>query len=143
MKKLCLLIVLSFWIASIAMAQDEVKPAKFENVEWYQVVLIDFKQGTVGKVQDIIEQYEAAGKEAGTPGPELYWMSTGEYDVMAIWKLDNGPADMEWKISPNDVKWWDAFVKQQGSEEAAQKLQQEFAGYVNKSTSYLSRKVQD
>ena len=143
MKKLCLLFVLSLWIASGAMAQDEVKPAKFENVEWYQVVLIDFKQGTVGKVQDIIKQYEAAGKEAGTPGPELYWMSTGEYDAMAIWKLDNGPADMEWKMSPNDVKWWDAFVKQQGSVEAAQKLQQEFAGYVNKSTSYLSRKVKD
>lgn len=141
MKNWILLFVLGLFIASSVNAQDEVKPVKFENVEWYQVVLMDFEQGKVGKVQEIIKKFEAAGAEAGTPGPELYWMSTGEYDAMAIWKLDGGPSDLEWKITPDDVKWWDAFVKQQGSEEAAQKLQDEFADCIEKSTSYLSRKA--
>ena len=140
MKKLSLLFVLVMLLGTATFAQDEMKSKKYENVEWYQVVLIDFQQGKVGAAQSIIDKFEAAGAEAGTPGPELYWLSTGEYDAMAIWKLEEGPSDLEWQITPDDVKWWDALVKQQGSEEAAQKLQQEFGSLVVGSTSYLSRK---
>lgn len=140
MKKLSLLFGVLMLLGITAIAQDDMKPKKYENVDWYQVVLIDFQQGKVGQVQGIIEKFKTAGTEAGTPGPELYWMSTGEYDVMAIWKLEDGPADLEWQITPNDIKWWDAFVKQQGSKEEAQKVQEEFRSLVVKSTSYLSRK---
>lgn len=140
MKKWSLLLVFLLLVGTAAFAQEEISEKKYENVDWYQVVLIDFQQGKVGAAQAIIDKFEAAGAEAGTPGPELYWFSTGEYDAMAIWKLEDGPGDLEWQITPDDVKWWDAFVKQQGSAEEAQKLQQEFGSLVVKSTSYLSRK---
>lgn len=135
-----MLLVFLLLVGTTVFTQEEVSEKKYENVDWYQVVLIDFQQGKVGAAQAIIVKFEAAGVEAGTPGPELFWFSTGEYDAMAIWKLEDGPGDLEWQITPDDVKWWDAFVKQQGSAEEAQKLQQEFGSLVVKSTSYLSRK---
>lgn len=140
MKKCSFLMFFVAVLSVTSLAQDDVEPAKYENVTWHQVVMIDFEQGKTGRAKEIIAQFEKAGEEAGTSSPELYWLSTGEYDAMAIWKLDNGPADLEWRITPDDVKWWKAFVKQQGSEEAANKLQDEFGGLVERSTSFLSRK---
>jgi len=140
MKKLSLLLVVMFLVASGVCAQDEVKPAKYENVTWHRVVMVDYKPGQNSRVKEIIKIYEAAGAEAQTKGPEKYWFSTGEYDAMFIWTLEGGPSDMEWYRDEGDIKWRAAMVKQLGSEEALNKLNQEYASLVSSSTSYISRK---
>ena len=140
MKKLCLLSAFMIFVVLGAWAQEEVKPAKYENVTWHRVVMVDYKPGQNARVKEIIKIYEAAGAEAKTKGPEKYWFSTGEYDAMFIWTMDGGPSDMEWYRSDSNIKWRAAMVKQLGSEEAVNKLQEEFSSLVSSSTSYISRK---
>jgi len=55
--------------------------------------------------------------------------------------LEGGPSDMEWYRDEGDIKWRAAMVKQLGSEEALNKLNQEYASLVSSSTSYISRKT--
>lgn len=140
MKKLSLLAVVMAVMVSGALAQNEVKPEKYENVTWHRIVLIDYKAGQDSRAREIIEMYEAAGKAAGLQSPERHWLSTGEYDMMLIWTMNGGPSDMEWRRSADNVKWWSEFVKQQGSEEAATKIRREYSELISSSTSYISRK---
>ncbi|MHA7112314.1 hypothetical protein ACRTDU_19480 [Sunxiuqinia elliptica] len=140
MKKISLLLVMLLFLASGLFAQDEIKPSKFENVSWHEVVFIDFKPGKVERAKEIIEEYKAAGKAAGVTGPETHWFMTGEYNMMLIWTMKGGPADLEWRRSPDGVKWWTEFIKQQGSKEAAEALQKEYASLVLKTTSYITHK---
>lgn len=140
MKKVYLLFVLVLVTASGLFAQEEIKPVKFENVSWQEVVLVDFKPGTIERAKEIIALYKAAGAAAQVPGPEMHWFMTGEYNMMLIWTMKNGPADMEWRRSPDGVKWWKEFISQQGSKEAAEALQKEYTSLVLKTTSYITYK---
>ncbi len=140
MKKLSLLLVVLFLGSSVVSAQEDVKPAKYENVSWHNVVLVDFKSGENSRVKEIIKIYQAAGEEAKTKGPEIYWFSTGEYDAMFIWTMEGGPSEMEWYRDADNIKWRAAMVKQLGSEEAVNKLNKEYSSLVSGSTSYISRK---
>lgn len=140
MKKVHLLFVLVLVTASGLFAQEEIKPVKFENVSWQEVVLVDFKPGTIERAKEIITLYKAAGAAAQVPGPEMHWFMTGEYNMMLIWTMKNGPADMEWRRSPDGVKWWKEFINQQGSKEAAEALQKEYTSLVLKTTSYITYK---
>ncbi|MGQ7867817.1 hypothetical protein [Sunxiuqinia sp. sy24] len=140
MKKVNLFVILLLFVASGLFAQNEIKPAKFENVSWHEVVLIDFKPGTIERAKEIIELYKAAGAAAQVPGPETHWFMTGEYNMMLIWTMKGGPADMEWRRSPDGVKWWSEFIRQQGSKEAAKVLQKEYTSLIQKATSYITRK---
>lgn len=140
MKTLASFIILVFWFAGIQ-AQQTSQPEKYENVSWHQIVLVDFKAGKVNEAQKIIDKFEKAGTEEGKP--EMYWLDSGEYDLMLIWDMENGPSDMEWKRSPSSVKWWNKLVEQEGSEENAMKLQNDYSELVSSSTSYISRKEKD
>lgn len=135
-----ILIGLLLFITTCIMAQDEPQAKKYENVTWHRVVKVDYKAGKVGRAKEIIKMFEAAGAEAGTPGPEKYWFSTGKYDLMLIWKFDNGPADLEWSTTENSVKWRKAFIKLQGSEEKVNKLQKEYSSLVSSVSSEICRK---
>ncbi|MGQ8338330.1 hypothetical protein ACUNWD_17380 [Sunxiuqinia sp. A32] len=140
MKNLFLFVALMLFIVSGAIAQEEMKASKYENATWHEVVLVDFKPGKIKRAKEIIQLYEKAGQAAETTPPKMLWLMTGEYDMMLIWTLEDGPSEYEWKWSPDGVKWWKEFVKQQGSEEAANKLSEEYSSLVFKSTSYLARK---
>jgi len=140
MKKLSLLLVVMLLVTSGVFAQEELKPAKYENVTWHRIVLVDFKPGQVSRAKEIMTQYQAAGDAANLKGPERYWMETGEYDMMLVWTMEGGPSDLEWDRSPNGIKWRAQIIKQLGSEEALKKLQQEYSSLVSSSTSYIARK---
>ena len=140
MKKVLLFVGVISFLATSAFAQDDAKPQKYENVSWHSVVKVDYKPGKVGRAKEIIKIFKAAGAEAGTTGPESYWFSTGKYDAMFIWKMDNGPGDMEWWRTEDDIKWRKAMIKQVGSEEKMKEIQQEYAGLISSSTSDVSRK---
>ena len=140
MKKLSLPLVVMLLVTSGVFAQEEVKPAKYENVTWHRVVMVDYKPGENTRIKEIIKIYQAAGAEAKTKSPEIFWFSTGEYDAMFIWTMEGGPSDMEWYRDSSDIKWRAAMVKQLGSEEAVNKLNEEYSSLVSSSTSYISRK---
>ena len=56
MKKVFLLFVMVMFLATGAIAQEEVKPQKHENSSWHMVVMVDFKQGKVGEAKEIIKK---------------------------------------------------------------------------------------
>lgn len=138
MKKIAIIVFVAF-LGTAVFAQEEEVKAKKHDATWHRVVLVDFKSGKVGEAKEIIAKYESAGASAGTPSPQKYWFETGSYDMMLIWDLEGGPADLEWNWSPNGVKWWNAFVAQEGAEEA-EKIQEKYRKLVSGSTSHIIRK---
>ena len=102
--------------------------------------MVDYKPGKAGEAKEIIKKFQSAAATAGTPTPLQYWFETGKYDMMIIWELEEGPADLEWSWSPNGVSWWKAFVAQEGSEEAAKSIQDEYSSLIASSTSNIARK---
>ncbi len=139
MRKL-FLFTLFFGLAAYIYGQEDAKPMKYENSTWYEMVCVNFKPGKMGEAKKIMAKYESAGAAAGIKGPETYWFVTGPYDMMLVWELEGGPSDLEWKYSPESVKWWKAFVKQEGSEEAAEKLQEQYSSFIADGNSQLLRK---
>lgn len=140
MKKIMLVVGVVFFVASTVYAQDTAKPKKYENVTWHRVVKTDFKPGQTWRAKQIIKMYEAAGAEAGTKGPEKFWFSTGKYDAMFIWTMEDGPSEMEWSQSADNIKWRAAMIKQAGSEEKMKEIQEEFSSLISSSTSEICRK---
>ena len=140
MKKLSILLVVLFLGSSVVFAQEDVKPTKHENVTWCNVVLVNYKPGQASRAKEIMKQYKAAGDAVNLKGPARYWMETGEYDLMLDWTMEGGPSDLEWDRSPNGIKWRAEMIKQLGSEEALNKLRQEYSSLVSNSTNYICRK---
>ena len=140
MKKFTFLIAVFFISASIFAQSEKPTPSKHADVSWHTVSVIDFKPGAVADAKKIIERFESASLAAQTPGPVVYWFETGKYDLVVIWELKEGPSDLEWSWSPDGVKWWNAFVAQEGSEEAAKKLQDEYSALIASSVKNVARK---
>lgn len=139
MKKVALFVFVVF-MSTALFAQSEEPAPKKHDATWHQVVHVKFKAGKVGEAKKIISRFQTAAAAAGTSTPNQYWYVTGSYDMMLIWDLKGGPSDLEWAWSPNGVKWWKAFVEQEGSEEAAQKLQDEYRSFIAGSTNQIIRK---
>lgn len=129
-----------FFSANLS-AQEAPKPTKHDNPEWKWVVHVDYHSGKAGKAMDIIrDYYMKAQKKAGTPAPELIAvLETGQYDLMIIWNMTNGVEDLNWKISPNNIKWRAALNEVAGSKEKADEILAEYQTYVNSSKSELIR----
>jgi hypothetical protein len=140
MKRFSLIFLMLAMGAYLFAQSDEFKPMKYEGSTWYEVVLVNFKPGKVGDAKKIIEKYKEAGETAGTTPPEEYWFLTGTHDMMLIWEMEGGPSELEWKYSPESVKWWKAFVEQEGSEEAASELSEEYSSLIASSTRHFVRK---
>lgn len=126
-------------------AQDEApKAKKFDNPEWKRVVYVDFHSGKMGKAMGIInDYYRKAAKKAGTPMPSMTAvMATGEHDLMIIWDMQDGVEDLNWDISPRNIKWRAALVEVCGGKEKADKIMAEYSACVSSSKSELIRIAQ-
>lgn len=123
----------TLFISGSAMAQDEDNgPVKYENATYFTMTYVDYKPGKSERAFTIIrEHFAKAGKAAGLPGPYAMHFKTGSWDAAFIWKLENGPADLEWYRDAGDVKWMASMVKQEGSEEAAGKLMKEYQSTIS------------
>ena len=126
----------TFLISGAAFAQDDSGPVKYENAAYFSMTYVDFKPGKSERAFQIIsDHFEKAGKASGTPGPKALHFKTGSWDAAFIWKLEGGPADLEWYRSPNDVKWMAALTEQEGGEEAVKKLMGEWSSLIARSSS--------
>lgn len=129
-------------INNSALAQDNQQPKKDENAQWQRIVLLKFTEGKFDRARAIIKDYfEKAGEKAQTPGPSLAVnLVTGEWDMMVVWDMKGGVEDLNWELSPNDVKWMKAMNEVVGSADKAKAIQEEFSGLIARSTSYLGKK---
>ena len=126
-----------------AAQQDEMPrtPKRFENVRWYEIVHIDFKpQYTEEAIQLVHDHFAKAGKAAGFEGVRLFEYATGgEWDLTMLFPMEGGPSDMEWEVSPDNLKWMDALARQEGSFEAAKELIDKYHTMVQRHRSQIIR----
>jgi hypothetical protein len=66
-------------------------------------------------------------------------MMTGEWDMMVLWEMD--VSDLEWEVSPDGLKWYQAFIEIAGGEEKANEIEEEFGTLVARSSSQMARHV--
>ncbi|MDX1373013.1 MAG: hypothetical protein R3321_11115, partial [Nitrososphaeraceae archaeon] len=102
--KLMFTAVLCLFLSHFSFGQNEGK--KYENPQWKQIVYIKYEPGKFGEAMKIVKDYYMeAGKKAGTPSPEMMLeMKSGEWDLMIVWHMKGGIADMDWEVSPDGDK---------------------------------------
>lgn len=127
-------------LAAGAAVAQEMEPRKYEG-DWYEIHRIDFKPGGLERALEIIEDHFApAAMKSGSGPPELVLVHrTGSWGMTVVWKLEGGPADLAWEISPDDVKWMAALAESTGGQEAAMELFQEFESLTTKVSTTLAR----
>ena len=141
MKKIALIIPMLLMSAIIfSHPPDEPNPVNLSDVSWHSIRLVEFENGRIDEVKDIIHKFETASTSAGIPPTSVRWFESGKYDLVVIWEMDQQPAVSEWNWSPQVDKWWSSFVAQEGSEEAAQKIQDQYKSLVTSTVTNIARK---
>lgn len=141
MKKSIALLLPLFISALLLAHPDEPEAPVDADVMWHTITVIDYKTGTVDTAKEFIQKFEAASEKAGIAAPVIYWFESGKYDVVVTWKLQDGPADLQGKWNPAGETWWAALVEQEGSEEAALKLQSSYNELIASSHTSIARKA--
>ena len=144
MKKLFAFITPLLFSTILSAHTDNPLPPEGEDnkVSWHSVSMIDYKPGTLEEVKALLQKFETAAETAGTTLPDYYWFDSGKYDLVLTWKLKDGNTDFQGKWSPSGESWWKALVEQEGSEEAARKLQAHYDSLVESSHTTLARRAQ-
>ncbi|UCG75701.1 MAG: hypothetical protein JSV95_13480 [Gemmatimonadota bacterium] len=142
MRSLAVTATLLLALPTVILAQEEPQGMKWTDIEWYEVIEIDFKAGKAAAAIDLIEQqFRPTSRAAGTPLPVMILEhETGAWDLTVIWHRAEGPSFMEWQQSPNNQKWWAKLVERAGGESAAQALWDEYQSYIARTNSYIARK---
>ena len=141
MKKITIIIPLLLMSAIIFSHPPEApKHIHSSDVSWHSIRLVEFENGRIDEVKDIIQKFETAAVSAGIPPTSIRWFESGKYDLVIIWEMDQQPTVSEWNWSPQADKWWNSFVAQEGSEEAANKLQDQYDSMVTSTVTNIARK---
>ncbi|HKJ48996.1 MAG TPA: hypothetical protein VJ973_07895 [Christiangramia sp.] len=120
---------------------QEMKAEKYDNPEWVSIAYIKFKPMKKDPAMSIIENYFAkADQDAGIKAPTAYHLSYGEYDMMVIWEMEEGVEMLNYKMTPDDVKWMNSMAKVAGGQDKAMEKIEEFSAYVEKWDTSLARK---
>jgi hypothetical protein len=141
MKKFLLFAFTLFIGAGLSARADEPVPSNHSSYSWHTVTLVDYKPGTEESVKQLIQKFESASLAAGTIKPQIHWFESGKYDLVITWNLQNSPASDQWTWSPEGEDWWTALVSQEGSEEAAKKVQEEYNSLIASSVTNVARKA--
>lgn len=107
--------------SSLALAQDDEGPqTQGDDAEYITVTFVAYKPGMRADALELIaEHFVPAGEAAGTRPPVAIHFQTGEWDAAFHWRLEGGMADLEWYMSPDNVKWMAALAEQEGGKEEA------------------------
>lgn len=141
MKKIFTLIVPLFLSALLFAHPDKPTPPLNSNVMWHTITVVDYKPGTENEAKALIQKFETASETAGASMPVIYWFESGKYDIVVTWMLPDGPANFQEYWSPDGAKWWNALIAQEGSEEAAIKLQAQYNELIASSVTRVARKA--
>jgi hypothetical protein len=113
----------------VASAQEE--PQKRENVRYYRVVHINFKPGHNDAAWAILYgNIGPAVRATGRNFVALDWES-GPWDSTLYIALEEGYGTLEYADSPQGVEFRASLAKLEGSEEAAQKVLDEWMSHID------------
>jgi hypothetical protein len=113
-------IALAALLPLAAGAQELPKAKKFTDVTWYGVLSLNFKVSKFEEGSKIIhEHFAPAGDAAGMEGIRVIQALGGEWDMLILFPLQDGPAALEWEVSPDDEKFWAALAQREGGAEKA------------------------
>ncbi|MCZ8136889.1 MAG: hypothetical protein O9266_11355 [Porphyrobacter sp.] len=113
-------------------AQNAGQGQQADEVTWARVTMTRFHSGKRDRALEIIKNYFAkadanSGVNSGVHGIHL---ETGQWDVIYVFPMKGGPADMAKRGTPEDEKWMAEMIKLAGSKEAAEKIIAEFDSLV-------------
>ena len=131
MKRLVPLALVMLVVGAAVSSAQEMKPEKYHGT-WYMVEQVRFHAGQMDKALDIVRKYfEPAARESGSPMPEVMLQyATGPWNMLLMWKMKDGPAMLEWRYSPDDIKWMAALAKLAGGQKEAMKILDEYGSTV-------------
>ena len=103
-----------------ALGQTADPPKKRENARYMDVNNWAFVPGGVSRAKEIWHDiYLPAMKTAGIPLPTILHPDTGEWDMIIIFPLPGGYADLQYtNMSPSDAKWVAAMERKMGVDQA-------------------------
>ena len=121
-----------FTVPAVAQEDDGGPITQGDDAKYVSVRYVKFKPGERERALEIVSaHFVPAGQSAGTTGPILVnHMQTGKWDVVAIWEMEGGMADLEWYRSADDLKWFAALAEQEGGAEQAEALLAEYGASV-------------
>ena len=136
-KLLAVAAALTMFVVPASAQDDEGPITQGDDAKYVSVIHIKYKPGKRERAMEIItDHFVPAGEAAGTPGPlGVIHLQTGEWDALAVWRLEGGMADLESYRSEDDLKWFAALVEQEGGEEAAGALWAEYQGLIDEAES--------
>ena len=116
------------------------KAVKLQNASWCEIRTIDFKPGQRDAALKIItEHFDPARESAGLPQITRYEYATGAgWDIVTVFPMPGGPAEMEWDIDPEMEKWMAALAQQVGGMDKANALRQEYMALIARTDSQLA-----
>ena len=141
MKKFTLIVMAMFISLGLFAHPDEPIPAEHSAFSWHTVTLVDYKTGTEEAARQLISKFASASEVAGTTAPVIHWFETGKYDLVITWNLEKSPSTNQWTWSPQGDDFWNALVAQEGSVEAARKVQNDYSALVASSVTNIARKA--
>jgi len=106
-RALAFVAALSVALIGPAIGQTADAPKKRENARYMDVNNWTFVPGGVSRAKEIWHEiYLPAMKASGVPLPTILHPDTGEWDLVIIFPLPGGYADLEYtNLSPSDAKW--------------------------------------
>jgi hypothetical protein len=134
-------LAIAFLFSSQLLSAQEMKAKKMDNPVWVRMAFVKFEPGKMDKAQKIIKDYfSKADENAGIATPTTYNMSTGDYDMVVVWELEEGIETLNYEMSPNDVKWIGEMSTLAGSQEKAMEKLDEFYSYLVDWKTEIARK---
>jgi hypothetical protein len=121
-------------------AQEIPTASRITGVEWHTAGFTKFKEGQANAGKEIIYGHFIKADEVAGRRPVPFDFVTGEWDHVVFFPLKDGPGDLTWATSPDDVKWWEALVEIEGGVEEAQALMTRFGELVARSEMHLVRR---
>ncbi len=102
------------------------------NVDWYHVIFLKFKPGKRGRAEEIQETYYGpAGDAAGLPKSMMLHMNTGDWDMIRIGPMPDGPGSMAWAENEAGKRWRAEFERIAGGRAQADAIDAEFASLLD------------
>ena len=121
-----------FALPNLVSAQDEIQ--KRENVDYYRVVHLNFKQGHNTDAWAILyEKIAPAVRALGRDFIALDWES-GPWDSTIYIRLEEGYGTLEYAASPQGAEFRASLNEQEGGEEAGQKVWDEWQSHIDSSS---------
>ncbi len=136
-----LFLAIAFLFSCQLLSAQEMKAKKMDNPVWVKMDFVKFEPGKMDKAKAIIHDYfSKADKNAGITAPTSYSMTTGSYDMVVIWEMEEGIETLNYEMSPNDVKWIGELSKLTGGQEMAMEKLDEFYSYLADWKTEIARK---